>query len=123
MVAFSGVDGSSNRHAQLNNIDDKNRYDIGHIRVLYLRVFLEQYRYRPPKTNGIDHKKAQLRKQCLYAMPAHKIGRLPVRNIEKQGSHQVDDGQWKSNHDGNQRHQVTVRSFFCFSFGWVICER
>ena len=77
-------------------------------------IFPYQYRYRPPKTDGIDHKKAQLRKQGLYAMPAHKIGRLPVRDIEKQGGQQVDNGQWKTNHDGNQRHEVTVGSFFGF---------
>ena len=28
--------------------------------------------------------------------------------------HEVDDGQWKTNHDGNQRHEVTVGSFFSF---------
>ena len=33
MVALSGFDGSSNGHAQFNNIDNKNRYDISKIRV------------------------------------------------------------------------------------------
>ncbi len=77
-------------------------------------ILSEQYRYRPPKPDGIDNKKAQLRKQGLYAMPAHKISGLAVGKIKKQGSHQVDDGQWKTNHDGNQRHEVTVGSFFSF---------
>ncbi len=33
MLALSGVDGSSNGHAQFNNIDNKNGDDIGQIRV------------------------------------------------------------------------------------------
>ena len=32
-----------------------------------------------------------MRKQGLYAMPAHKIGRLPVGNIKKQSNSNILD--------------------------------
>jgi hypothetical protein len=92
MNPFAGADGRSDGHDELQQIEQHNKQNVGHIRVFNTLTPVQNDGYRPPETHTVEAKQTELRQQSLGAVPPDEIGRFPVGNEKKQGGQQVNDG-------------------------------
>jgi len=107
MFTFPGGNGGINGGHKLNQVKRKSGNYIPDIGIVE-RFWPKDDGYRPPKADAVHEKQGNLRQKGLRTMPAHKKRGIPVAEVKYQGGQKVDDGEWQSTHDGDQRHQVTV---------------
>lgn len=122
MDALAGADGRVYGGNEFDQIEKQNGDDICDVFIRNHSV-IKNHGNGPPKRITVDEQKRDLRKQSLGAMPTHEICAIPVAGVKDECGDQIDDRQWQSGHQGYQRHEVTVGSFFGFAFRRLVYER